>query len=176
MAAQIAFPILAVAASSRHAALVCLSGRLRVIVARSVRLRDLPTEKSSVRRVLARFELEAALRAPGTVVVENAGDRLMEAIAQHARAAGCRLVVLSFATACERIMGRADGRETALVLLRRYKPLEKRLAPRGTPLFRHERWRESKPLAMAFALAHAVALEVLTESARPLGSGPPPSP
>jgi hypothetical protein len=179
--AQVAFPILAVAPSPRHTGIVCLDGRLRAIVARSCRGRDCDSDESIADAVLRRFERELRLRAPGIVVVEHGvepsraqlSDVVAERVVEHARNAGVRTRELSLPDACKRITGGESSRDTAIVLLGRYEALRKRLAPLGTPVFRHERWREAKPLMTAFALAHAVALEVLTTAIRPLGAGPP---
>jgi hypothetical protein len=178
----VAFPILAVAPSRRHAGIVCLDGRLRAIVARTCRLRDHVAESAVVTTLLAEVAHELETRAPGTVVVEcdfeqrhaPLTDLLAERLVQHARESGFRVVTLSLADACERISNDGSARTTAQVLLRRYEALAKRLAPRGIPLLRHERWREAKPLVTAFALAHAVGLDVLTSAVRPLGLGSPP--
>lgn len=182
--AQVAFPILAVAPSARHVGIACLDGRLRAIVARSHRVRDRVTAGSIIRAAVAGLEHEIAQRTPGTVVIEGEfgpghatlAQVLADELVRRARESDTRVVRLSLAAACVRITGAGDARETALVLLGRYQALRKRLAPAGAPLLHHERWREAKPLMTAFALAHAVALEVLTTSARPLGMGPPPPP
>lgn len=180
--AQVAFPILAVAPSRRHAGIVCLDGRLRAIVARTRRLRDHGAEETVVATLVAEFVYELNARAPGTVVVERdfeqrhapLTDLLAERLVEHARESGFRVVTLSLNEACERISSDGSARTAAQLLLGRYEALAKRLAPCGIPLLRHERWREAKPLVTAFALAHAVGLDVLTSAAHPPGLGPPP--
>lgn len=184
VAAQVAFPILAIAPSVRHAGIVCLDGRLRALVARSVRVRGRGSEEELTGALARELEREVDARGPGLVIVEHGFApgtatltyQVAEALANHARETGVRVVRVSFAGACARITGERSAREAALVLLRRYPALAKRLAPTGTPLLRHERWREAKPLLTAFAIAHAAALEVLTTAARPLGTGSPPPP
>ena len=180
--AQVAFPILAIAPSVRHTGIVCLDGRLRTIVARSHRARDHTTDHAVVQGALAELEYEIERRAPGTVIIERdfeprhaaVTDVLADRLAERARESGARVIRLSCSIACSRFADTGDARDAAVVLLRRYEALRKRLAPAGTPLLRHERWREAKPLMSALALAHSVALAVLTASARPLGTGPPP--
>jgi len=151
-------------------------------VARTRRLRDHIAENDVVATLLRDFAHDLVMRAPGTVVVEcdfeqrhaPITDALAEGLVRHARESGFRVVTLSFAHACQRISSDGSARTAAQVLLKRYDALAKRLAPRGIPLLRHERWREAKPLVAAFALAHAVGLDVLTSAVRPLGLGSPP--
>lgn len=180
--APAAFPILAIAPSPRHAGIVCLDDRLKAIVARARRLRDLVDDSAALTALAADVRYELDCRAPRIVVIERAveprraplTDRLAERVVAQAREAGVRIITLSFVEACERISSGSSARSTAHALISRYAALGKRLAPRGVPLLRHERWREAKPLVTAFALAHAVGLDVLASAARPLGLGPPP--
>lgn len=180
--AHVAFPILAIAPSPRHAGIVCLNGRLQAFVARTLRLRDLETAVLRRRALRLTLERELAMRSPGIVVVESGFDRrssplshaLAEDVATTARASGFRIVRVSFAESCARLVPDGTARDVAISLLHRYDALARRLAPLGTPQLRQERWRETKPLLTAFALAHAAGVEILTSAARSPGTSPPP--
>jgi hypothetical protein len=145
------------------------------------RLRDRATDKAAIAVVLKELAYELKMRAPGLVVIERNVEKcraqITDVLAGHlecqAREAGFRVVTLSLTEACARIVSDGSARAAARVLLRRYDILAQRLAPNGVPLLHHERWREEKQLVTAFALAHAVGLDVLTSLAHPLGLGPP---
>ena len=122
--AQVAFPILAVAPSRRHAGIVCLDGRLRAIVARSRRLRDHVADHVVVTTLLTEVAYELETRGPRTVVIERdfeprhapITDVLADRLIHHARESGLRVVTLSFADACKRISSDGSARTAAQAL------------------------------------------------------------
>lgn len=178
--AQIVFPILSVAPSARQAGIVCLDGRLRAFVARTVRLRDYDTLARRREVLLEQLAHELAERSPGVVVIETGFNptitpvsrQLAEAAAEATRNAGFRVLRRSLASSCRRVATDGTVRSTAALLVRRYDTLARRLAPKGTLQLHNERWRESKALVTALALAHATGLDVLAAVTGP----PPPRP
>lgn len=178
--AQVAFPILSVAPSARQAGIVCLDGRLRAFVARTLRLRDYDTLARRRRVLVEQLAHELAERSPGVVVIETGFNptvtpvsrQLAEAAAEAAREAGYWVLRRSLASSCRRLVSDGSARSAAEFLLRRYDILARRLAPTGAPQLRHERWRESKALVTALALAHATGVDVLSASLGP--PAPPP--
>jgi hypothetical protein len=173
----VVFPILSVAPSARQAGIVCLDGRLRAFVARTLRLRDYDTLARRRRVLLEQLAHELAERSPGVVVIETGFNptttpvsrQLAEAAAEAAREAGYRVLRRSLISSCRRLATDGSARSAAELLLRRYDVLARRLAPAGTPELRNERWRESKALVTALALAYATGVDVLSAV-----TGPPP--
>ena len=153
---------------------------MRAFVARTLRLRDFDTLAHRRKVLVEQLSLELAARSPGVVVVETGFNPattpvsrlLAEEVAEVARTAGYRVVRRSFAACCRRLSPDGAARSTALLLLRRYDALARRLAPAGTPQLRHERWREAKALVTALALAHATGVDVLSAAVGP--PSPPP--
>lgn len=174
--AQVAFPILAMAPGLRHAGIVCLDGRMQVIVARSVRVRDWPVRDVVARRLADELTYEVGQRSPATIVVGHDARSVegsLNPLLETARALGRRTYAVAYADAYERILTGGAAHDIAAVLVRRYEQLRVRIAPSGTLLVHNERWREAMPLMMAFALAHAMALDVITTATGALGSVPP---
>ena len=164
-----ALPVVALAGSSRKFGLVCLNARLVPV---RVRLRDIrkrQTASDRIAAIVAALDEVADHLAPETLVLERDPrqqrglDPGRSKVVEWAEDRGLQVRYLSAADACAKIAGTANTFAAAERLAARYAPLAERVLDGNGRLLRgHDRWRDVRPLVVAFALAHAFAANAVT--------------
>jgi len=164
-----ALPVVALAASSRKFGLVVMNARL---VPARVRLRDIRkrrTTPSKIAAMVATLDEVADHLAPETLVLESDPrqhrglDPGRSQFVEWAEDRGLKVRYFSRADACAKVAGTAGTFAAAERLAAQYAALAERVLDRNGRLLRsHDRWRDVRPLVVAFALAHAFASNAVT--------------
>ncbi len=161
-------PVVALAASSRKFALVCLSAKLVPLRVRFADIRKRRSVESKVAAMVAELDEVAANVAPETLILERdpRQRRLVvpgrSRVVEWAQDRGLRLKFEAAADACARVAGATNTFAAAERLSACYPPLAELVLNESGRLHRdHDRWRELRPLVNAFALAHAFAADAV---------------
>jgi hypothetical protein len=161
--------VVAVAASSRKVGLVCLNARLTAVRVRHYDLRRRRSVSDKIAFIIDALDEVADSLAPETLLLESDPRQCRRLnpgrsrVVEWAEDRGLKVRFLSAAEACAKVAGTASTLAVAERLATRYPGLaELVLDGSGRLLRSHDRWRNVRPLVVAFALAHAFSSQAVT--------------
>jgi len=148
---------------------VCLNARLVPIRVRLHDIRKRQTASDKITAITDALDEVADHLAAETLVLERDPRQQRRLDPAHSRVVewaedrGIKVRFLSAAEACTKVAGTASTFASAERLAARHAPLAQQVLDSNGRLRRsHDRWRDVRPLVIAFALAHAFAANAVT--------------